>query len=70
MTALAEHGVLVMPLSPTHLRFVAHLDVGEADLERLVTACAAILGDGRSSMQCSPCSEPGDGVVQIRGGDR
>ncbi|MCA8978725.1 MAG: aminotransferase class I/II-fold pyridoxal phosphate-dependent enzyme [Planctomycetes bacterium] len=42
--ALAEHGVLVMPLSPTQLRFVTHMDVGEADLDRLVDACAAILG--------------------------
>jgi threonine aldolase len=42
--ALAEHGVLVMPLSDAHLRFVTHLDVESADLDRLVEACSSILG--------------------------
>lgn len=42
--ALADHGVRVMPLSPTHLRFVTHMDVGEPDLDRLEAACAALLG--------------------------
>lgn len=41
--ALAQRGVLVMPLSPTHLRFVTHMDVGTGDVDRLVDACAAIL---------------------------
>lgn len=42
-TALAEHGVRVMPLSPTHLRFVTHMDVGRADLDLLVEVCEQIL---------------------------
>jgi len=41
--ALADHGVRVMPLSSTHLRFVTHMDVGEADVERLGEACALLL---------------------------
>jgi len=41
--ALAAHDVLVMPLSPTHLRFVTHMDVGPQDLDRLVEACTTLL---------------------------
>src|SRR6185503_18402375 len=41
---LAEHGVLTMPMSATSVRFVTHLDVGPADVERLERALAAILG--------------------------
>ena len=41
---LQAEGVLVMPLAPDTLRFVTHLDVGPADLERLVAALGRILG--------------------------
>jgi threonine aldolase len=41
---LAAEGVLVYPLEPGSLRFVTHLDVGPADLERLVAALQRILG--------------------------
>ncbi|MSR63397.1 MAG: aminotransferase class I/II-fold pyridoxal phosphate-dependent enzyme [Planctomycetes bacterium] len=42
--ALAEHGVLTMPMSATSVRFVTHLDVGPADVERLERALAKVLG--------------------------
>jgi threonine aldolase len=42
--ALAERGVLVLPMGPRTLRFVTHLDVGPADVERLAAALRAILG--------------------------
>jgi threonine aldolase len=38
-----EHGVLVSALSPRVLRFVTHLDVGPADVERVGRAARAIL---------------------------
>jgi threonine aldolase len=41
--ALAEHGVLVLPLGPGLLRFVTHLDVGAADVQRLDAALEAVL---------------------------
>ena len=42
--ALAEHGVLVLPFGPRTLRFVTHLDVNRADVERLERALVAVLG--------------------------
>lgn len=42
--ALGEHGVRVMALTPTSLRFVTHLDVGPAHNEQLRAALEAILG--------------------------
>jgi threonine aldolase len=42
--ALGEHGVLTLPMSATSVRFVTHLDVGPADVERLARALQAILG--------------------------
>jgi threonine aldolase len=42
--ALAEHGVLTLPMSATSLRFVTHLDVGPPDVERLECALGRILG--------------------------
>jgi threonine aldolase len=41
--ALGEHGVLTLPMSPSSLRFVTHLDVGPADVERLEQALERIL---------------------------
>jgi threonine aldolase len=41
--ALAGHGVLTMPMSATSVRFVTHLDVGPADLERLRGALERVL---------------------------
>ena len=41
--ALAAHGVLVLPMSSTALRFVTHLDVGPADVSRLRSALEEIL---------------------------
>ncbi|MCE9594465.1 MAG: aminotransferase class I/II-fold pyridoxal phosphate-dependent enzyme [Planctomycetes bacterium] len=38
-----EHGVLVSALSPRVLRFVTHLDVGRADVERVARAAKTIL---------------------------
>lgn len=38
--ALGEDGLRVLPLGPRTLRFVTHLDVGPADLERLSAALA------------------------------
>lgn len=40
---LADQGVLVLPLGDQTLRFVTHLDVGPADVERLSVALASIL---------------------------
>lgn len=42
--SLDELGVLTMPMSARSVRFVTHLDVGPADVERLVGALARILG--------------------------
>jgi threonine aldolase len=42
--ALGERGVGVLPMNPTTLRFVTHLDVGPADVERLQRALGEILG--------------------------
>ncbi len=42
--ALAEHGVLTMPMSTTSVRFVTHLDVGPSDVERLERTLAKVLG--------------------------
>ena len=42
--ALGQHGVRVLPLAPDTLRFVTHLDVGPADVERLRAALQSILG--------------------------
>ena len=42
--ALGEHGVLTMPMSTTSVRFVTHLDVGPADVERLERALVEVLG--------------------------
>lgn len=42
--ALAEEGVLVLGLGPRTLRFVTHLDVGLADVERTERALRRILG--------------------------
>ena len=42
--ALAERGVRVLPLAADTLRFVTHLDVGPADVERLSEALESILG--------------------------
>lgn len=41
--AFGEHGVSVLSLGPDHLRFVTHLDVGPADVERVLKAAAALL---------------------------
>lgn len=41
--ALAERGVLVMPMGPRVLRFVTHLGLGDEDLERLVAAAREVL---------------------------
>ena len=41
--ALAEHGVLALPMKHDLLRFTTHLDVGPADVERLETALRAVL---------------------------
>jgi len=41
--ALGEHGVRVLPLGPRILRFVTHMDVGPADVERLGAALGEIL---------------------------
>ncbi len=40
---LGERGVKVMPMGPQVLRFVTHCDVGQADLDLLVSAAAEIL---------------------------
>ena len=42
--ALAAEGVLTLPMSATSVRFVTHLDVGPADVERLERAFAKVLG--------------------------
>ncbi len=42
--AFASLGVLVLPMGPRSLRFVTHLDVGEADVARLANAAHGILG--------------------------
>jgi threonine aldolase len=42
--ALGEHGVLTLPMSARGVRFVTHLDVGPADVERLEQALTTILG--------------------------
>ena len=42
--ALAERGVLVLPMGPAALRFVTHLDVGPRDVERLALALRAVAG--------------------------
>lgn len=42
--ALARHDVLTLPMSSASVRFVTHLDVGTADVERLEQALARILG--------------------------
>ena len=44
--ALADEGVLALPMSPTSLRFVAHLDVGLEDVQRARTALQAVLAAG------------------------
>ena len=41
---LAEHGVMVMALSPDALRFVTHMGVGPADLDALEASLQEILG--------------------------
>ncbi len=41
--ALKERGVLVLPQNESTLRFVTHMDVGEADVENLRNALAQIL---------------------------
>ena len=41
--ALAEHGVLTMPMDAASVRFVTHLDVGPEDVARLEGALAAVL---------------------------
>ena len=41
--ALAEHGVLTLPMNSTSVRFVTHLDVGPQDVERLSRGLAKIL---------------------------
>lgn len=40
---LATKGVLAMPLGPRRLRFVTHLDLGPADVQRAAEACADCL---------------------------
>ena len=42
--ALAERGVEVLPMNPTTLRFVTHLDLGPVDVERLSQALDEVLG--------------------------
>jgi threonine aldolase len=42
--ALDERGVRVLPMNATSLRFVTHLDVGPADVERLQGALVELLG--------------------------
>jgi threonine aldolase len=42
--ALAAEGVLTLPMSRTSVRFVTHLDVGAADVERLERALVKVLG--------------------------
>lgn len=44
VAALAERGVDVMPMGPRVLRFVTHLGVGPADLDRLESALVEFLG--------------------------
>lgn len=44
MKALGEHGVLTLPMNATSVRFVTHLDVGPADVERLARALQRVLG--------------------------
>ena len=43
---LSNHGVRVSALSRDVLRFVTHMDVGPADLERLERSLEEILGRG------------------------
>ena len=43
VTAFESHGVRVFSLGPRHLRFVTHMDVGPADVERVVRAASALL---------------------------
>jgi threonine aldolase len=47
--ALRERGVLVSPWSPRALRFVTHLDLHEADLERLERALGDLTHGGRAA---------------------
>ncbi|MBM3977965.1 MAG: aminotransferase class I/II-fold pyridoxal phosphate-dependent enzyme [Planctomycetes bacterium] len=42
--ALKERGVLVLPMTASSLRFVTHMDVGDADVGRLASACRELLG--------------------------
>jgi threonine aldolase len=42
--SLEERGVRVLPLGPDVLRFVTHLDVGPADVERVAAALHELLG--------------------------
>jgi threonine aldolase len=42
--ALAERGILVLPLTPGTLRFVTHRDVGPDDVEALEAALSEVLG--------------------------
>jgi threonine aldolase len=42
--SLAEAGVRAIPISPTELRLVTHRDVGDAETERAVEACARLRG--------------------------
>jgi threonine aldolase len=48
MEALRPHGVLVLPMSANCLRFVTHLEVGPADVQRLAAAARTILGEPRA----------------------
>jgi hypothetical protein len=41
--ALADHGVLTLPMGATSGRCVTHLDVGPVDVERLERALEAVL---------------------------
>ncbi|MFT4541011.1 MAG: threonine aldolase [Planctomycetota bacterium] len=43
MSALAERGVLVIPMGPTVLRFVTHLGLDGTDVDRLVSAATEIM---------------------------
>ena len=45
MTALAEHGVAVLPMHERCLRFVTHRDVGVEHLERLESALGVLFGE-------------------------
>ncbi len=43
-TALGEHGIQVFPMGEFRLRFVTHLGLGPADVDRLVAAANLVLG--------------------------